>query len=139
VDFYLDGVWQATDTAAPYVWSWNTTTTTNGSHTLQARASDAANNVGSSALTTVTVSNGPVGISLTASGYKVKGLQKVALTWSGATSTTVDVYRNSVKIATPANSGAYTDNIDKKGTGSYRYKVCAVGTSTCSNEATVTF
>jgi len=137
VDFYMDGAWKATDTTFPYEWSWNTTTL-NGSHTLQARASDAANNVGSSALVTVTAIN-PVGISLTASGYKVRGLQKANLAWSGATSAKVDVLRNGAKVATPDNTGSYTDNINKKGGGSYTYKVCEAGTSTCSNEATVTF
>ena len=78
--------------------------------------------------------------SVSATGYKVKGLQKVDLSWSGATSTNVDVFRDGAKIATiPANDGAYTDNIDKKGGGTYTYKVCEAGTSTCSNEATVTF
>ncbi|MSO60639.1 MAG: hypothetical protein EXQ50_00860 [Acidobacteria bacterium] len=32
VEFYLDGVLQATDTTAGYAWSWNTTATPNGSH-----------------------------------------------------------------------------------------------------------
>jgi subtilisin family serine protease len=85
----------------------------------------------------VTVSTS--GMTLTASGRKVKGLQKADLTWSGASGTNVDVYRNGVVIATPPNNGTYTDNIDVRGGGSYTYKVCNAGTSTCSNEATVTF
>ncbi|HEV2721463.1 MAG TPA: protease pro-enzyme activation domain-containing protein, partial [Thermoanaerobaculia bacterium] len=35
VEFYLDGALQATVTTSPYSWSWNTTTATNASHTLQ--------------------------------------------------------------------------------------------------------
>jgi hypothetical protein len=57
VEFYLDGSLQATDTATPYAWSWNTTATANGSHTLQSKAYDAAGNAGSSSTITVTVSN----------------------------------------------------------------------------------
>jgi hypothetical protein len=34
---------------------------------------------------------------------------------------------------------AYTDNINKRGSGGYSYKVCAAQASVCSNEATVTF
>ncbi len=83
--------------------------------------------------------NPPASITLSATGYKVKGLQTVDLTWSGATSTSVDVYRNGARITTTANDGAYTDAINKKGGGSYTYKVCEAGTTTCSNEATVTF
>ena len=57
VEFFLDGALQATDTSSPYAWSWNTLATANGAHTLQSKAYDAANNVGSSALVNVTVSN----------------------------------------------------------------------------------
>jgi hypothetical protein len=42
-------------------------------------------------------------------------------------------------IATTANDGFYTDNIDQRGPGTYTYQVCEAGTTTCSNEATVTF
>ena len=81
----------------------------------------------------------PGTFTLSANGYKVKGYQKADLSWSGAVSTNVDVFRNSVKITTTANDGAYTDNINRRGGGTYTYKVCEVGTSTCSNEATVVF
>jgi hypothetical protein len=79
------------------------------------------------------------GYTLSASGYKVKGVQHVDLTWAGATGTSVDVYRNNVKIVTTANDGAHTDNIGTKGGGNYVYKVCDAGTSTCSNDANVSF
>jgi subtilisin family serine protease len=88
---------------------------------------------------TVTVSGGGSGITLSATGYKVKGAQNVDLTWGGATSTSVDVFRNSTKIITTANDGAYTDSINSRGGGSYTYKLCAAGTTTCSNSVTVTF
>jgi hypothetical protein len=79
------------------------------------------------------------GFTLSASGRKVKGVQHADLTWSGASSSQVDVYRNNVKITTTANDGSHTDNIGQKGGGSYLYKVCEASTSTCSNESTVTF
>ncbi len=63
VEFYLDGVLKSTDTTSPYSWSWDTTTATNGSHSLTSKAYDAALNVGTSAAVGVTVSNGvPVNI-----------------------------------------------------------------------------
>lgn len=34
VEFYLDGILQHTDYIAPYAWSWDTTLTTDGSHSL---------------------------------------------------------------------------------------------------------
>jgi hypothetical protein len=58
VEFWLDGVLKATDTSSPYAWSWDTATATNGSHSLQSKAYDAANNVGTSTSVSVTVSNG---------------------------------------------------------------------------------
>jgi len=57
VEFYVDGTLKSTDTTAPYSYSWNTTTYANSSHTLVAKAYDAANNIGTSSNVTVTVSN----------------------------------------------------------------------------------
>jgi hypothetical protein len=60
VELYVDGTLSATDTASPYTFSWNTAAVTNGSHTLSAKAYDAAGNMGTSASITVTVSNSVV-------------------------------------------------------------------------------
>jgi uncharacterized protein YraI len=58
VQFLLDGAnLQTEDTTAPYSISWNTTTATNGTHTLTARARDAAGNTTTAPAVTVTVSN----------------------------------------------------------------------------------
>jgi subtilisin family serine protease len=82
----------------------------------------------------------PVGvISLTATGYKVKGSQRVDLAWTGATSASVDVYRDGTRIVTTANDGAHTDVLNQKGGGTFVYRVCEAGTTTCSGNATVTF
>ena len=60
VELYVDGVLKTSTTTAPYTFSWDTTTVTDGSHTLTAKAYDAAGNVGTSAGVTVTVQNGTV-------------------------------------------------------------------------------
>ena len=58
VQFTLDGAnLGAEDTSAPYSVSWNTTTATNGAHTLRAIARDAAGNTTTSSPVSVTVSN----------------------------------------------------------------------------------
>ena len=93
------------------------------------------------ALATVQV---PSAITLTATGYKVQGRQRVDLIWTGATSSTVKIKRDGVTIATVANDpdpnpNSYTDNINKRGGGSYAYQVCASETGPCSDTATVTF
>ena len=77
-------------------------------------------------------------ISLSARGYKLNGLRKVELSWNGPNGTTVDIYRNGSKIAT-VQASIYTDSPNTKGSGSYVYEVCAVATSICSNQTTVTF
>src|SRR5215510_7685360 len=82
----------------------------------------------------------PGQITLSARGYKVQGQQRVDLSWNGATSNSIDVYRNGVLIATVPNiPGFYTDNIGARGKGTYTYRVCDAGTQHCSNEATVKF
>ena len=78
-------------------------------------------------------------ITLSARGRKVNGINTVRLTWSGATSTNVDVYRNGMVIVTTANDGLYIDSTGDSGPATYTYKVCEARTQTCSNEVTVTF
>lgn len=78
-------------------------------------------------------------IQLDAHEYKQKGLQKADLSWSGASSSSIDLYRDGAVIATTENDGVFTDHIDQRGKGTYTYRVCEAGTATCSNEATVEF
>lgn len=51
VDFYVDSVLKLSDTAAPYIYSWDTTTIANGPHTLVAIAYDTSNNSAQSSVT----------------------------------------------------------------------------------------
>lgn len=57
LECYLDGALAASSATASATFSWDTTTATNGSHNLQAKAYDAAGNSGASSLVTVTVQN----------------------------------------------------------------------------------
>src|SRR5262249_15812108 len=57
VEFWLDGALQSTDLTSPYSWSWNTTVSSNGSHTLETKAFDVAGNQGSLTVVSVTVDN----------------------------------------------------------------------------------
>ncbi|MFX1532713.1 MAG: Ig-like domain-containing protein [Promethearchaeota archaeon] len=58
VEFYVDDVLKATDTSSPYGCDWDTTSYSNGSHTLKAIAYDAAGNTDTD-IVTVTVYNEP--------------------------------------------------------------------------------
>jgi len=81
----------------------------------------------------------PGAITLSAAGRKVGGINTVRLTWSGATSANIDVYRNGALIVTTANDGSYIDSTGDSGRARYTYRVCEAGTQTCSNNASVTF
>ena len=78
-------------------------------------------------------------IDLSVSGYKIKGVHHGAISWSGASGTKVDVYRDGRKITSANNNGGYTDNIGLKGAGTYSYKLCETGTSTCSSTVDLVF
>jgi hypothetical protein len=58
VEFYVDGVLKASSNVTPYTASLNSTTLANGSHSLVAKAYDAAGNVASSGAVSFSVSNG---------------------------------------------------------------------------------
>jgi hypothetical protein len=81
----------------------------------------------------------PAPITLSAARRKVGGINTVRLTWCGATSTNIDVYRDRVLIVTTANDGSYIDSTGDTGRARYTYRVCEAGTMTCSNNARVTF
>jgi hypothetical protein len=78
-------------------------------------------------------------ITLSAAKRRVTGINTVRLTWSGATSTDIDVYRDAALIVTTANDGSYTDYTGDTGRARYTYRVCEAGTSTCSNDTRVGF
>ncbi len=117
---------------------------TGGSHTITAKVTDSRGVVSSkqisiSVTTTTTTSPAPApsgDITLTASGYKSGDRLYINLTWSGASSTNVDIFRDGSRIATTVNDGKATD-IKGGSTGTFTYKVCEAGTSTCSTSVTV--
>ncbi|NNE06783.1 MAG: M6 family metalloprotease domain-containing protein [Xanthomonadales bacterium] len=78
-------------------------------------------------------------ITLSVNGYKVRGKKNFDLTWSGALSANVDVYRDGGLVATTANDGAYTDATNLKGGGSHTHQVCEQGTTTCSDPVVTSF
>ncbi len=57
VEFYVDGVLKGSDAASPYSLALNSTTLTNGSHALTAKAFDAAGNSTTSSVVNFTVNN----------------------------------------------------------------------------------
>jgi subtilisin family serine protease len=143
----------STDDGTISAWSWDFgessgtstaqhpsyTYTVGGTYTVTLRVTDDAGQLDTTSQS-ITVTEPAVGdFSLSVSPYKVKGRHHVDLTWSGATSTNVDIYRDGSLIVTTANDGGYTDAMNAVGGGSYEYEVCEAGTETCSNTATAVF
>lgn len=83
----------------------------------------------------------PTVLTLTASGYKLKGVQYADLSWTPSNpANMVDVFRDSTFITTVTDNGSYTDNIGTRGNNvSYDYQVCVEETGECSNLFTVSF
>lgn len=76
-------------------------------------------------------------IVLTTSRAEISGVGwAVDLSWTGATSGSVDVYRNGTLLTTITNDGVHADTIPR-GTlqGVPSYRVCEVGTGVCSNDS----
>ena len=63
---------------------------------------------------------------------------RVSLRWTGLSASRVDVFRNGGRKATVADTGSYTDDLKNKPKGTYSYRVCATGTSTCTSTIKVT-
>jgi PKD repeat protein len=78
-------------------------------------------------------------MTLTANGYKIRGIQHVDLAWGGAASDQVDIIRDGAAIATVANDGAYEDKPGNRGSRTYVYRVCEAGAENCSGSVNVKF
>jgi hypothetical protein len=79
VEFYVDGVLKGTDTATPFTMTLASSTLTNGSHSLTAKAYDAAGNVGSSTAVSFSVNNAAT--QLVTNG----GFESGATSWTAST------------------------------------------------------
>ena len=112
---------------------------TGGTYTVTLNVNDGSLSDSESQAVSVSTSSGGSGIQLSVVGYKISGRWAADLSWTGATSSDVDVYRDGARIATTPNDGAYTDSTNMRGGGSLTYQVCEAGTSVCSAEVSVTY
>ena len=144
VQFKLEGVnLGATDTTSPYSTTWNSTTATNGAHSLTAVATDAAGNITTSAAVSVTVDNSAPTLSLTApaGGASLKGN---AVAVSAAAADNVAVVGVQFKLD-GSNLGAedttspYSITWDTTTTTNASHSLTAVATDAAGNTTTSSF
>lgn len=130
--------WEALATVGPEVNSYSDDTASPlTGYRYRVRAYNAS---GASAFSNLASATTPDGITLTASGDKVKGVIHVTLEWTNLTTAEVDIHRNGEFYQTVANRGNYTDDTGTKGGGTFTYLVCEKGNpEVCSNEVTVSF
>ena len=131
---------------SPYTFNWNTTSVSSGSHSLTARAFDAAGNASTSAAVTVTIDRSAPTVSLTApaAGATISGSATVSANASDTVGVArVEFYRdNTVLLGTDATSPySLTWNTGTTPAGSHTLKAIAydkAGNSTTSSSRTVT-
>ena len=78
-------------------------------------------------------------LELTAIFLKQKGRKSVQLSWSGAVSSQVDIFRDGDLLTTTQNDGEYTDNKLPKRSKSASYQLCQINSLACTAEINVRF
>lgn len=153
VEFYVDGILFATDTTSPYLASWDTTTVSNGSHTLSAKAYDLAGNVGTSAAVTVTVNNPistptpaptdttPPSVSITnPSGTTVKAASKINITANALDNTGISKLEisvnGSIKCTFATNQTSYSCPWSVPGKKNIQYTISVKAYDASNNTGT---
>ncbi|WP_052263371.1 Ig-like domain-containing protein [Geobacter pickeringii] len=146
VSFFVDGALQGTDTSAPYTFTWNTASATNGAHTLTAMAYDAAGNSAQSTAVQITVFNDTiaptVAITAPASSSTVTGSVKVTATATDNVGVSkVEFYINgALRASAIASPYTYTWDTTKEvnGTSAVMVKAYDAAGNVSSQSASVT-
>ena len=129
VEFYVDGTLKATDTATPYTASLDSATLSNGTHSLVAKAYDAAGNVGTSSTVSFSISNGTTATELVKNG----GFESGATSW---TQTTGVINNDSGEAA---HTGSYKAWLDGYGSAHTDYVRQSITIPSTATKATLDF
>jgi len=105
VEFYVDGALKGTDTTSAYSMTLDSTLLANGSHTLSAKAYDAAGNVATSSGVAFSVSNTTASTQLLAN----PGFESGAVSWTASTGVITN------DATAPAHAGSYKAWLDGYG------------------------
>lgn len=112
VEFYVDNVLKGSNTTSPYSMTLNSTTLSNGTHSLIAKAYDAAGNVGTSGAASFSISNASTGTQLLLN----PGFESGAISWQGGSgiinnATTTPAHGGSWKAKLAGTGATRTDNL----------------------------
>lgn len=136
VDFVIDSVVKGSDSSSPYSLSFDSTTLTNGSHSLVTRAYDAAGNSGASTAVSFTVSNAGATLSETESNGTIANANTVSgqtmITGTMGNTSDIDYF----KVSLAANQTLRVDMVGPAANDYDLYLVNASGTSLASSEGT---
>lgn len=145
VELWVNGKLLATDTAAPYGFSWNSASAANGINSLYAKAYDAAGNVASSSTLLVNVANVVVAdtippvvtISNPTNGAKVTGTVQVSVAASDNMGVASLKQRLMIdgKVVASATGGALSYNWNTRKLASGNHQVQAVATDAAGNQS----
>ena len=136
VEFWVDGALKGTDTTQPYSITMDSRSLANGSHSLVAKAFDAAGNTASSTTVSFNVSNAGAGISETESNGTIATANTVgtATTVNGFVSRTSD--KDFFKVNLAAGQKIRVDMTGPSGVDYDLYLVTSSGSGLASSEGT---
>ena len=85
----------------------------------------------------VTGNGTPTAIVVNVTGWSQNGRHYMKLTWSGATGSSVDVFRNGTQKKNTENDKKYVNVLPTTRAATYVYKVCEKNSSNCSKSVSV--
>ncbi|EIM03918.1 Ig-like domain-containing protein [Rhodanobacter denitrificans] len=129
VEFYVDGALKGSDASAPYSLALDSTTLADGSHSLVAKAYDAAGNVGSSSAVAFSVSNASAPVQLILNG----GFESGTANW---TQTSGVITSDSSE---PAHAGSWKAWLDGYGSAHSDYVRQSISIPAGASHATLGF
>jgi hypothetical protein len=136
VEFWVDGALKGSDTTSPYSLALDSLTLANGSHSLVAKAFDAAGNSTSSSAVGFSISNASAVLNETESNGSISSANTVgsATTVNGFISSSTD--KDYFKVSLAANKKIRVDMTGPSGVDYDLYLVNSGGTTLTSSEGT---
>jgi hypothetical protein len=129
VEFYIDNVLKGTDTSSPYSMTLNSTTLSNASHALVAKAYDVANNIGTSATVNFTINNATTGTERVVNG----GFESGSSSWKASSG----VITNDASFA--AYAGSWKAWLNGYGATHTDYVYQTISIPSTATQATLSF